>query len=374
MNASTTTALAAAVLAFMAFAPAATVVSLDGRLEGRSALRPEGIEVAAADGVRTIPFERLVAWCGIAAAPPRPSGPQALQLARGEVLQGEIISLRAGKLRFAGKLIGEREFNAAVLAAIDFLPGMPPGGKAGWLEREHGEAVPGLLVWIDPERLAIQGPFGPLVLKREGLVRYTFAAPQAGAASDEIVLGDGSILRGALSILPDGSGLALDHPILGALRIPAPEIRAVVRAPEGLIDLAGAPPRSARRLALIAAAPPDPAVEIVRCAPTFARALRIEARAEVRFALPAAREGARLRFLLEPAAGTRGAARLVISASGHTVLDEEVGPGEPSRPVDLALPAAEELQIEVETGEIIRLPAAVILGDPHVVFPVAEDL
>ncbi len=360
------------VLAFLqAAAPiaAAVLVGIDGRFEGATALRPDGIEIAAADGARTIPFARVIAWSGLGDAP-APTGPQALRTPEGEVWQVELVALRAGKLRVSSPSLGEHELDARAFAAIEFVPGLAPGGRPGWLERERGETVPGIPVWIDRERLALQGPLGPLTFKREELVRYVCTPPAAERKADravrtsEVVRADGSILRGELSILPDGSGFALAHPLLGAVRIPSAEVRALVHAPEGILDLGGAVPRAAVRGALLAAAGPEPVLQVVRLAPGCARGLRIEARADVRFALDTG--GRTLRFVRAPAEGARGAVRLRISCDGTTVFDEEVSADAPPRACELALPASGELRIEAELGAAIRFPAAVVLGDPHV--------
>jgi len=390
MKRSTAAGLPAFILALAGALPADVVVSVEGRLEGVAVLRAEGIEVTVASGPRLVSWDAVIAWSGTG-DPPLDAGPQALRLPGGEVWQVDLASVRAGKARFSSPILGEKEVDAARLAGVDFVPGLPPGSRPGLLERERGEAMPGTITWIDRDRLAIQGPLGPVILKREGLARYTFppasgraegrdpvGTPESAPVPDEAALSDGTILRGKLSVLPDASGLALDHPVLGRVALPRAALRSVSRSPAGVVDLTGVSPRSAARLPLIASPPPEPAVEAIRGSPAFARGLRIEARADVRFALPPG-EGRRLRVLVGPAAGSRGAVRLKISAGDTSVLDEEIGADAPPRPMDLELPpapddrpspgssAADELRIEVDPGAVIRFPAAVALGDPHVV-------
>lgn len=357
-----------------AAAQADVVQTPGGRVEGKVAFAAEGLQVGG----------KPVAWTDVLFVIRDPEtrsirAPEALRMASGEVWYAHVASLAAGKFKARLPLLGERELDAAAVRAVDFVPALPPpepGDRAGTLYREKGEPVPGALLWIDEQRLAIDSPLGVLTLAREGLARYLFKGAMAAAAAkdDEVSLLDGSTLRGPAK--PTKDGLELDHAVLGKVAVPGRMVRSVLRRPAGVVWLGEMKPAAVNAVPLIArAVPPEmleyPALGGSRVWPgelLAIRGLRIEPKCTVTYRLPAL-PGQRRAFAatVGPVEGMRGGVKLRLLAAGKTLAERDIGPGAKREAVTAEVPPNAELAIEVDFGPNQRFPCGIILGDPMVV-------
>ena len=95
----------------------------------------------------------------------------------------------------------------------------------------------------------------------------------------------------------------------------------------------------------------------------FARAIRVEPKTTVTYAMPAA-AGRRivLRARLEMAADSRGSAVVRISAAGKDLFSRELEPRAKPAAVAVELPAGQTITIDVDFGARPGLPCAVIVG------------
>ncbi|HUT32410.1 MAG TPA: hypothetical protein VNE39_02930 [Planctomycetota bacterium] len=349
------------------------VTTPGGRVEGKVAFTAEGLQVAG----------KPVAWGDTLFVIRDQQGrsirsPEALRMASGEVWFAHVAGLSAGRLKARIPLLGERELDAAAIGAVDFLPDLSPpepGDKPGTLYREKGEPVPGQLLWIDGQRLAIDSPLGVLTLSRDGLARYLFkAGASPAAAADEVSLLDGSTLRGQAKPVKDG--LELDHAVLGKVAIPGRMVRSVLRHPAGVAWLGELAPARVNAVPLVVkGAPPEtldyPTLGGTRVWPgelLAIRGIRIQPKCTVTYRLPKL-PGQRLVFAatVGPVEGMRGDVRLRLTAAGKTLVERDLGPAAQREAVTAEVPRNAELAVEVDFGPNLRFPCGVILGDPMVV-------
>ncbi|MBM4041263.1 MAG: hypothetical protein FJ290_22400 [Planctomycetes bacterium] len=367
-----------------AAARADVVQAPGGRIEGKVAFAADGLQVGG----------KPVAWGDVLFVIRDPEtrsirAPEALRMASGEVWYAHVASLAAGKLKARLPLLGARELDAAAVRAVDFLPDLPPpepGDRPGTLYREKGEPVPGVLMWIDEQRLAIDSPLGVLTLAREGLARYLFkrdvaqapspvkAPPGAAEPHDEVSLLDGSTLRGPAK--PTKDGVELDHAVLGKVAVPGRMVRSVLRRPPTVAWLGEMKPAAVNAVPLIARAVPPEALEY----PTLGgsrvwpgelvaiRGVRIEPKCTVTYRLPAL-PGQRVAFAAAVGAveGMRGSVKLRLLAAGKTLAERDIAAGSKREPVTVEVPPNADLAIEVDFGPDQRFPCGIILGDPVVV-------
>lgn len=305
--------------------------------------------------------------------------PEALWTPSGEVWLCHVASLTAGKLRARLPLLGERELDASALRALDFLPTLPPpepADKPGTLYRVKGEPVPGRLMWVEEQRLAIDSPLGVLTLSREGLARYLFTSgpkPSPGT-EDEVSLVDGSVLRGRA--MPGKGALELEHAILGRLSVPERLLRSILRRPASAVYVAEQAPARVDAVPLVAKGKPPEALAYLTHGDSRAwpgvlmaiRAVRIEPKCSASWRLPRI-QGQRPRLLatVAPIEGMRGDVKLRLLAAGKTLLERELGPASKREAVAVELPLDAELAVEVDFGPALRFPCGVVLGDPVVV-------
>lgn len=358
-------------LAACAAARAGVVQTVAGRLAGSLQVAGDGLTVG----------EKPVAWRDVVylvrdEAPGTLSASQAVRTTGGELWHLQITGwlYQQKQLAVRSSLFGEKLLEGKDLSAIDFAAGLgePPQVAGGVLFRDRGEPIPGSLVRVDPDTISILSPLGVLSLELAAVTRYVLpAAKRTGApAGDELRLRDGSIFRG--SVEPRPGKLHVEHPVLGAMEVPLSAVRSVRREHPRVAYVDDLPAGSARAVPLIRRAVAPRFVQAEEAAgggetgrPAFIRGICVEPKATIRLTPP---PGA-VRFVasVNPAARgpTAGACLVHVRVGGRTAYDETVGPADrpPGASVELSRPG--QVEIEVDFRRPIRLPAGVVLGDPH---------
>lgn len=351
------------------------VQTLGGRLEGKVHLRAGSCEI----GGKTAAWNDLLyVIMDHSTRSIRP--PQAVRLASGEVWLADVVALSARKLKARSVLFGEREIDAGTVRSLDFLSDLAapaPGDKPGTLYREKGEPIPGALLWIDDQRLAIDSPLGVLTLPREGTARYLFQTGPAvapPAKDEEIGLVDGTVLRGKAAPVQDA--LEVEHAVLGKLTIPAAAVRSVLRHVPAAAYLAELPMQSVDAVPLVASPALPETLEYPTRGDSRAwpgplaclRGICIQPKTVVKYRLPkAAGPTATLFATLGPVDEARGDVKVRIASGDKALVERDLSPAAKPEALSLPVPSGGELTIEVDFGPRIAFPCGVVLGDPLVV-------
>jgi hypothetical protein len=346
-------------------------------MEGPLALRPGGLTVAdkaaATEEVLFAIFDR----------PGRTlRSPSTVRMADGQIWHCEIVNLAAGKLTVRWPLFGQRDVDRGGIKALEFQARLPQDTdeQANVLYRKSGEPLPGALLWLNHDQIAVDSPLGAMALDRQDATRFILggstaksapaAAPPPAAPADEadVILTEGSVLRGRLTIQRDS--LKLQHATLGELTIPAAAVRAFLRRPSGVTYLTDVP-LAARSTPLVQAGAPEGLVDIrlpdgsPEQAGKAIRTMIVRPDTELRFRLGGGNNV--FRATVAPLAGARGDARLRLLAGGKAVLDKKISPAdEAAQAVSADLGGGGELVIEVTFEPAVRFPCGVVMGDPHV--------
>jgi len=328
----------------------------EGRVAGPVGFREGEVVV----GGRRIPWTDLL-WAvrrpEVETVPPT----QAAVFADGQVWRGEVVRLRNGRVtvrlaaldrevevpaeRLAALVLGaDAGAGPPVAASAEGLgaagPETPVPDRGGVLFRPHGEPLPGALLWIEPERLAIDSPLGAVTLPRTGCALYRFGrprdrtapAPSAGRRLDRVGLAEGSVLVGRVE--PADHGLRLTGADLGRVVVPERLVRWVERADPrfrrlGLPSSASGP--TAFRGGTLAAEPGPGAIAAWRIHPPQRLACPLE---------PSDGRPLRLAMRVRPAGGARGSVRLRLLVGGTVLLDRIVSPEDAPVDLEVPLPAA----------------------------------
>jgi len=360
-----------AVLAFALVAPAGVVQTRGERLVGVVAVR----EGALAVGERTLPAgEVLLAVFDAAGRTLRP--PNTVRRTNGEVWHCEVLALARDKLTLRSPCFGTREIARGGVRALEFRPKLPAEEhlETDTLYRAFGEPLPGSLLWITREKIAVDSPLGAMALDREEATRFILARPPAGAPPagglDEVVLHDGSVLHGRVEL--DAGALRLSHRELGELFLDARAVRSLLRNPSGctyLTDLALQPQAApllgeataARTVEARPSGSADAGAGHIRC-------LRIQPTTTLSVSVPGKPAAARtFRATVEAPRGARGSVRLRVSAGGKALWEKTIDPA-PTAPEAISVDlAGEAVTIDVGFEGPPRFPCGVVLGDPHIV-------
>ncbi len=356
-------AIAAMLLAPALLADAGVVWTAGGRRVGDVAIRDGKLNVGGKDVAAD---EALV----VVLEPPGHTLPQpnAVRLTGGELWRCEILSLTAGKLTLRSDIFGTREIDSSAVAALEFRADLPEaeGLDTRCLYRGESQPLPGELLWISRERIAVDSPLGALAVDRDGAARFLLRpAPRPAApGADEVALVDGSVLHGKAGFAKDA--VLLTHEMIGELRLPVAAVRAVTRRADGVTHLA-ALKLSPSAEPLLGSGPAGKAIEAVppgRQPPgaACARSLTIRPTAEVALRLASA---ATFRATASPVAGARAPAVLEIAGGGKTLVSKPIAPGDEPAEVSADAPAG-RLVIRVRFADAEAFPCGVTLGDPHV--------
>jgi hypothetical protein len=306
------------------------------------------------------------------------SAAQSIRMINGEIWCGSILGLEAHALTFRGDLFGERMIETEAVAILDFSRRVVPtvAGTRGMLYREKGEPIPGSLLWIRENTLAIDCPLGILPVPRQGVIRYQFKAPLSSVSregEDEVGLIDGSVFRGRLSVV--SNGLEMAHASLGTVSVPwaamrylrrsSPDVMRLGLPAAGDVETRGpdAPPPSLRlldyRAGLEPRQPTSACLTAVRMLPITAARYRLQGR-----------EGRKawFRAVVVPVPECRGDVRIGLQVAGATVYEQTLPCTNAALTVSLELPPGEELTLKTDFGGKLLYPCGVDWQDPCVVF------
>jgi len=350
-----------------------TIQTAGVRLEGETTVRERAILI----GGSAVPLNGIIAVI-------RDTGAntfgalQAIRLRNGEIWRARILGLESNRLTVISDLFGRCTIGTESVAALDFSSSPDPGvlHRTGALYRTHGEPIPGTLLWIGEDMLAVDCPLGALTVPRVGTLYYLFehdASPSAAGPDDEIGLIDGSIIHGRLSL--GANGLEMTHAALGALSVPWAAVRYVRRSPPGLMRL-GVPP--AGDIAIRDPAGRPTAARLIDYRydgerrppmPSCLTAVRMQAGTVAQYRLPA-RKGQDSMFhaVAAPVTGCRGDVRIGLRVSGEIVYERLLAPTNAPVAVSIPLPPGDTLTIDVDFGGRILHPCGVDWRDPCVVF------
>ena len=322
--------------------------------------------------------ETNVAWGDVlyvtTGQPPRVAvGAQAVRFKSGDVWYVEVPAISEGQVTLGEGLLGKRKVNLDGVAGVDFGAGVAGTAavKDNTLYRDKGEPLPGKLLWADAKRVAIDSPLGVLTPARGGPMRYVVSAERAGAPKeDQVVLTDGSVLRGRVVPGRDGN-FEIEHPVLGKYALAAGNVASVARHQAWATFLTETA-MSVRTTPLLTRALPAETVEAANIeGPTGGRCLAavvIPAGSRIEYPLGArAAGGSVFRATLESAESSKGTMSLRVSVGGKEVLREEFAPGGPARAIAVEMPDGDALAIEVDYGSVLAFPCGMVVADPVIV-------
>lgn len=350
---------------------AGTVVTAAARQSGTISLQSGALQVGSA----------TVNWVDVMAVfnDARAGGvlpPEVLHLRNGECLAGEILKLGSGQAKISTTFYGERELASDAVKAVDFKSHLPPvqAEEGGMLYRMKGKPVPGSLLWIDGDKVALETPLGVLALTRKELKRAIYDDTETTNAVtgdwDEIALVDGTVLIG--HITPAKDGFALKHSLMGEQIVKPDAWRWVRRHPAQVEYLADAQPVSVLGTPLVRQAPPAPRVESSRGleeGSVFARRMYVWPKTVMEYKLPGKQGGkAQVSAILAPTAGSKGSS-VVRFKVGELVLLERLMAAESPAPVAVSFEAeaGSLLALDVDFDKKVRFPCSVTIDDAFVV-------
>jgi len=349
---------------------AGVVQTLTARLEGKVVLDKDHIAI----GEKKIPWAEVLYLLPDSATRTVVHS-QRVVLKSGETWAVELLALADGKLEVRSDLFGVKKIDVGLISSIDFR--IPPGAaterKTGTLYRVKGEPVRGKLLAITKDKAVVDSAVGELEFARPTLAGYRFAdvAASTSKGEDEVVLVDGSVLRGKLALAADG--LKLEHAVLGPVALPAAALRSVVRHPAQMLDLIELTPQSVQTTLVLATEKSNSTLRTIlspeRESARFIKGLVCEPKTEIVYKLPKmdGKKG-RLRALLGPIAGAQGDVRVKIQAGKKVLVDRELVASAKVEMIELDVMGGDELAISVDFGARLRFPCGIVLGDPHVLW------
>ena len=341
-----------------------------GRMEGDIQLRDGVLQVDE----KPVPLE-TVHFVVMPECSRHRSQPHTVQLVNGEVWQTQIGSFSEDKLKVSGGLFANQVVDVASLAALDFSPAadLSSTPRPGVLYRTEGRPIPGTIVWIKENDIAVDCPLGILPLPRTGLVRYVFShrdVERQQSTDDEISLWDGTILRGRLSF-EDGK-VVLEHPILKRVSLAWDDVRYLIRGNCGITWLADLQCIRTEMLGPLGPPPAPRPVDLRRIKDGFLSSVRVNPKTAARYRLPAGSGSPRMfRTVLVPSSGCRGEMTVSLDVSGQPIFKCELSPADPPQNLSIPLPMGDELVMCVDFGERLAYPCGVDFRDAHVTVPPA---
>lgn len=290
----------------------------------------------------------------------------------GERWRCEILSMEKGKLTLRSSLLGERTVELSSVRSLHFVPDpeadSPDSFRPGILYRVSASPVPGGIVWIKKEDLALDSPLGILPIPRTGLLRYLVpgSSPEPPSVSlDEVGLRDGSVFFGSVVLGPDKT--ILERPGEEPLSLPWQSVHYVIRSGKETFWLNGLAPSAED-----SHGPLGPGSGVVRMDnrrgdETSLFALRLIPRTRLSYPIPPAFSSGRalLQAHLAPLPDSREAATFTVSVEGKEFFRRSLAPGSSPEKLSLPLPKGKEFTLGVEFQDRISYPCGVEMQDAH---------
>ncbi len=274
-----------------------------------------------------------------------------LELINGDTLRADVLRLEEKNLVIRHAMFGEVEVSLDHIAQALFIPGPSIKADPGVLIHSNGNKIPGTLLWIREDNIAIKCALGTIPLPRARVRAFVFnrATPNATAV-DTVVLADGSKLSGELSL--DKDSIVLTHDALGPLKLPVSDIVRIRRAISDVIQLTSLQETIRQRVGPI----PPPAPVLVRG--EAGETLRMFPRTVVSYKLPQGEQNMRFRATLAPVANSRIPMTVHIRVGGKTST-YTIAPGTTGVDVDIELGRASEIEITTDSPETISYPCGI---------------
>ena len=304
----------------------------------------------------------------------RSSPGQAVQFLNGETWQVEILTMTKGKLTLKGETYGQRTVELSSVRSLEFSPSseLVVKSRPGILYRSSSRPVPGKLIWIKKEDVAIDCPLGIVPLPRQGLVRYILPGTNAkkivGAErGDEIGLRDGSILMGQVHV--EGEQIILRHPTLEAISVPWENLRYLIRSSEEAQWLTDLDEPDVKSFGPLGSGIGTEHLDLRRTPASSLSIVRVTPQTVLRYNLEssASKSDRRLRAKLAMIPGSTGDALLSFSVGGTEFFSKALSKRDDSIDLNLPLPAGKELAVKVDFGERLAYPCGIELHDAHLV-------
>jgi hypothetical protein len=279
-----------------------------------------------------------------------PSGKR-VELVNGDVLPAEVLGLDEEKLAIKHGLFGEIEVALAAVEQAIFMPGPSAKADPGVLVHSNGNNIPGELLWIRDDNIAIKCRLGVIPLPRARVRSFVFSKAKPSTTTvDTVVLADGSKLSGSLTL--DEKALVLTHDALGPVTLAITDVVRIERTISGVTPLTNLSGTTREQTGPI----PPPAPVVVNS--ESGETLRVFPHTVVRYALPKAARSRRFRATLAPVANSRIPLTAHVRA-GNNKKTYTVPPDSAGVDVDIDLGKSGEIEIIVDAPETVSFPCGI---------------
>ncbi len=274
-----------------------------------------------------------------------------VELINGDVLSADVLGFDKETLTIRHALFGKIEVAVSNVAQALFIPGPTIEAAPGVLVHSGGSKIPGELLWIRDDNIAITCKLGVVPLPRGRVRAYVFArvAPPA-KARDTVVLADGSTLSGTLTL--SGQNVVLTHDVLGPMKLAVTDVARVTRSLPGVTGLTSLRGEIRERVGPI----PPPVPLVVNS--TSGATLRMFPRTVVRYTLPKAARSRRFRAALFPIANSRTPLTARIRAGSnsktYTIPADSAGVD-----VDIDLGQSGVIELTADAPDAISYPCGI---------------
>ncbi len=272
-------------------------------------------------------------------------------LVNGDSLAADVIGLEEKKLVIRHAVFGEMRVAVADVAQALFQPGPAVEAAPGTLIHSNGNKIPGELMWIRDDNISIKCSLGAVPLPRARVIAFVFSKTKpTAAASDTVVLVDGSSLTGKLTL--DKENLLLAHVALGLVKLSVADVARITRSLPGVTPLGSLKGEVREQVGPIS--PPAP----LQVQSDSGDALRMFPRTAMRFSLPIGKSNRRFRATLVPVANSQFPMTAVVRAGANSktvaVPPDSAGVG-----IDLDLGSADEIEIVTDSAGTISYPCGI---------------
>ncbi len=324
---------------------AARAQTISGRLAGTPAIANGQLKI----GGKPVALKDLLLFdAGIKSAGDI-SGKR-LQLINGDVLRADILKLEEDKLVIRHAMFDEMRIPVSQVARAVFQAGPSIKAEPGTLIHAKGSKIPGKLMWIRENNIAIKSPLlGSVPLPRARVRAYVFNRVKPGA-TDTVMLADGGKLSGKLTL--DKDNLVIAHDVFGPVKLAVTDITRITRSLSGVTRLTDLKGEVRQQVGPIP--PPAPS----RVKGQAGDILRMFPHTVIRYKLPQSAHSRRLRATLAPVANSRTPMTTQVRTKDKK-WTYTIDPKSTGVDIDIDLGKSGEIEITTDCPKAISYPCGI---------------
>ena len=275
-----------------------------------------------------------------------------IEMVNGDRIITKLKSLENNELKVSHPILGDSKLKLTSVAQIKFSEGPSVKLKPGTLLHANGNKIPGEMTWIRKDNISLKCALGQLPLPLSRVNAFVFNEQKLKNTLDKVLLSDGSIIYGKLSI--NNNHFELNHSEFGKVKLKLSDIAEFSLYKNSIKPLSQISFKVKEIKGPIQ--PPEPTFTSEKGQIFF----RIYPRTVIHFDLAEIKSAKQFKAIIKPVVNS-SAIQMILIRCGKKEQKLQLKPDSEGLSIDLDLTAGKELELIIDTTKTVSYPSGVEL-------------